>query len=121
MKLSEMTTDQLATCLCVMSEPAERIMQDENVVAAVKRAVLRDENGRVKDVSMLRLMTGLIPVLLGAHRADTFLILGAMNGKSAEEISLQNGRETIADIKACFDTELLGFFTSLGSMAQKKS
>lgn len=120
MKLSQMNTEQLADCLCAITEPAGRIMDDGAIAEIIKKNSVRDEGGRVVNINIMRAVMAMVPVLLGRHRIDTFMILGAMNGKTPEEISRQNGLETMADIRACFDADLIGFFSSFGNTAKKK-
>lgn len=119
MKLSEMTGEQLATCLCIITEPLEKIAEDDAVVDVVKGCMTnRDINGKsAKYLDIPRAVLRLIPVLLNNHRRDTFTILGAMNGKTADEIAQQNGLKMISDIKAAFDADLFRFFTQLVSAA----
>lgn len=117
MKLSEMNGDQLATCLCIITEPMERIAEDDAVVDAVKGCMeTRVMDGKtVRYMDIPRAALRMIPVLLSKHRRDTFTILGAMSGKTAEEIAQQNGLKMISDIKSAFDADLLRFFMSRGS------
>lgn len=119
MKLSEMNGDQLATCLCVIAPAAERIAEDEEIVEVVRGCMVeRDTEGeKVRYLDIPRAVLRVIPVLLTRHKRDTFAILGAMNGKTAEEIAAQNGLKMISDIKAVFDADLLDFFISSGSRA----
>lgn len=112
MKLSEMNGEQLATCLCAIAEPIERMADDEEITGALRGCVKRSEAGIFEKVDLPRAVLRMIPVLLGKHRRDTFLIIGAMNGKTVDEIAKQNGMKTILDIKACFDKDLFDFFKS---------
>lgn len=114
MKLSEMTGDQLATCLCVISPCAERIVEDDEIMDVIKGCMsMREVEGeKLKYLDIPLAVIRMIPVLLTKHKRDTFTLLGAMNGKTAEEIAQQNGLKMLSDIKAAFDADLLGFFTS---------
>ncbi len=114
MKLSEMTGDQLTTCLCIISPPVERIAEDDDIVEAIKgcMAVREVEGEKLPYLDIPRAVLRMIPVLLTKHKRDTFTILGAMSGKTADEIAQQNGLKMLSDIKAVFDADLLGFFTS---------
>lgn len=117
MRLSEMNGDQLATCLCIVTEPAEKIAEDDEVVGVIRGCMTtREVDGKaVNYMDIPRAVFRLIPILLRKFRRETFTILGAMNGKTADEIAEQNGLKTIADIKAVFDSDLLAFFTSFRS------
>lgn len=117
MKLSEMTGDQLATCLCVISPCAERIAEDDDIVDAIKgcMSVREVEGEKLRYFDIPRAVLRMIPVLLTKHKRDTFMILGAMSGKTADEIAQQNGLKMLADIKAVFDADLISFFISSGS------
>lgn len=116
MKLSEMNGDQLATCLCIMTEPAEKIAEDDEIVGVIRgcMATREVEGEKMNYLDIPRAALRLIPILLRKFRRETFTILGAMNGKTADEIAAQNGLKTIKDIKAVFDSDLLAFFTSFG-------
>ena len=114
MRLSEMNGDQLAVCLSIITEPAERIVEDDEVIEKIKGCMTVNEKGQ-KYLDIPRAVLRLIPVLLGKHKVDTFTILGAMNGRTAEDVSKQNGLKMVADIKAVFDRDLLDFFKSSGS------
>ena len=114
MKLSEMNGDQLAVCLSIITEPAERIIEDDEVIEKIKGCMAVNANGQ-KYVDIPRAVLRMIPPLLGKHRRDTFTILGAMYGRTADEVAKQNGLQMVADIKAVFDRDLLDFFKSSGS------
>lgn len=119
MKLSEMTGDQLATCLCIISPCAERIAEDDEIVDVIKgcMSVREVEGEKLRYLDIPRAVLRMIPVLLTKHKRDTFTILGAMNGKTADEIAQQNGLKMLAEIKAVFDADMLSFFISSGSGA----
>lgn len=111
MKLSEMNGEQLATCLCIIAEPLERMADDNEIADVLRGCMKRSEDGKTVGVDIPRAVLRMMPVLLGKYRRDTFKILGAMNGKNADEIAKQNGLSVIRDIKACFDKDLFDFFS----------
>ena len=120
MKLSEMTTDQLADALIDLSEPVGRICQDDQVIGFLKKYAAPVQ----RNAPALKLIgdaaAGLCPVLLKDHRYDLYQVLSVLTGKTAQEIASQRGAQTIADVRACWDRELTDFFSSSAAMAQEK-
>ena len=111
MKLSEMNTAQLADALVKIAAPCERIGKDAelNKKLAEHAAKLHTE-GMTKLQQNAALIGTVIPALLERHRADTFAILSALTGKSAEVLAAQNGMQTLKEAKACLDDDLMSFF-----------
>lgn len=108
MKLSEMSTEQLAACLCRLAEPIGVLTADEEIAETVKRI------GEDKEKPVYTVLGGaaskLIPLMLKKHEAETYGILAALTGKSEAELKTQRGLKTIKDAKECFDKDLLDFF-----------
>lgn len=111
MKLSEMTTVQLADCLCDLAEPVANIMNDKAVVEALKTASLaaRDANSAPLDIYK-PIVARLLPGLLKSRRKDTFAVIAALTGKTIKEIETQNGFLTIKEARESWDEELRDFF-----------
>lgn len=108
MKLSEMNTMQLADAICKITPAVARIMEDPKTLDALKQ--YPEEGSAPKGVLIMKAGALLAPVLLGDHLRDTATVLAALTGKTAEQILQQKGSETIKDITACLDTELIDFF-----------
>lgn len=120
MKLSEMTTDQLADALIDLSVPVGRICQDERVLEQLRKYA--DPQQRKEPV--LKMIGGavsaLCPALLKDHRNDLYRMLSVLTGKTDGEIASQRGAQTIADIRNCWDKELADFFSSSAATAQER-
>lgn len=114
MKLSEMNTEQLAACLCRIAAPVERIGKDAHISAFFK------ENAGKTDTTVIELVSAsigaLTPVLLGDHLADVMAILSALTDKTQAELRAQKGVQTVRDIRAVIDQDLMDFFKSSAGM-----
>lgn len=121
MKISEMNGEQLADALCRMAEPVARICEDEKILRQMQ------EIGRMAgDTTVLelagRISGALIPALLKDHRADTFEILAALEGRTAKQIAQEKAMEIMRTVReAIYDEELLLFFRSCGEAERKVS
>ncbi len=108
MKISQMTTDQAADVLIKIAEPCANIMHDKNTIDML------DGLAKGKDVSTIDYLANNIPtvitVLLKDHRQDVYSVVAALAGKTAQEVAEQKISVTIADVKACWDGELVDFF-----------
>ena len=111
MKLSEMNGEELSVCLCKIAEPLERIGFDKKTTA-VFQEIADMSKDNMNNIQKASVMIGkYVPLLLGAHREDTFAILAAINDKTVEEIRSQNGMQTIKELKnALADPDLMDFF-----------
>lgn len=119
MKLSEMNTMELASALCRMAEPMERIGQDEAINAYFAK-VAKEKKPKTQLATLAGMAGTLIPALLDTHRVDTLTILSAMTGKSVNELEMQSGMQTIRDARACFDGDFMDFFKSAAGTAADK-
>lgn len=111
MKFSEMNTDQMAKVLVTIAEPVASIAKDEKVLAVIKD-MTKSRKGQPPIVLYADMISGFIPVLLGAHRNDVYAIIAAMTDKSVNEVAAQPGLETVAQIRAFLDADFMSFFTS---------
>lgn len=108
MKISQMNTDQLADCMCIIAEPVERMMQDEKTLD-----IFRALNPGMPRLSIYGTLAGkLIPLLFKEHRNDLYIIVAALTGKKIEAVAKQNGLATLKDCKEVFDKDLIDFFKS---------
>lgn len=121
MKLSDLTTDETLDVLCEITPCMERIIKDENIIAAI--GVAADTEGMTKAgvlMAGIEKIGSLIPALLKDHRSDVYHILGAVNRIDPAEIAAQKLVVTLAQIdEAIHDEELLVFFKSFGRQGQK--
>lgn len=102
-KIETMTANELSVCICKMVGPAERLLSD----GAVREALddMRDAIGKEASVekAFSAFSTILYPVLGGeAHKDDTFEVLAALDGVSADEIANRNGLEVMRDVFIAF-------------------
>ena len=109
MKLSEMTTEQLADALVALAGPMGRIARDEALNKALARLDKRRSGTALEQLAAV--IEPLIPALLTRHREDTYRVLAALLGKSPEAIAAQSAALTIREARACFDGELRDFFS----------
>lgn len=100
--MKNMTTRELCSAMSTISAPLGRILSDEEFETACKNVnAAKNEN-----VPFVRLLAELAPravsFLLEKHEEDTFTILGAFTGKTAEEILSQPATVTISELKTLF-------------------
>lgn len=119
MKLSEMNTQQLAEALCRITPAVSRIVEDPATLEALRS--FPEKGSMPQGVANIKAVSLIAPVLLGAHLHDTAEVLAALTGKSAAQILQQKGHETIKDITACLDKDLIDFFLPPADMAPTES
>lgn len=119
MKFSEMNTDQMAKALVMIAEPVSAIAKDENVLAVLKD-LGKPKKGQPPIMLYADMISGFIPVLLGAHKNDVYTIIAAMTGKTVEEVSEQPGLETVKQIREFLDADFVSFFTSAAPSKPEK-
>ena len=115
MRLSELSTENTADVLCEIAPHFENIITDDELMEILKSKVDLPENSTIieKITLFTSKATKILPIILKKRKNDVFGILGALNGKTIEEIANQNILKTmsqIRDIKK--DKELLDFFKS---------
>lgn len=112
MKLTEMNTNQLAKAICGIADPLSRIAQDK----ALNEALTAYKDNYSENQTVLQKASGLmekvVPALLSTHYDDMVKVISIMTGKSCEEIGMQNGIQTITDVKSFFDKDFALFFAS---------
>jgi len=118
MRLSEMTTDQMADTLILLAEPIANIATDASVSAALASYTKASKAGQTVAETFGNMIGKLAPALLKSHRADLYAVVAALTGKTVEAIGAQKGLQTIADIRESFDGELADFFKSAADTAQ---
>lgn len=119
MKLSEMSTKQLAAALCQLTAPMSRIAKSEainGVFAEVERKI--KENQHMTVFEKIGMLMETVPALLENHYDDTIRIAAIMTGRTTEEVEALNGYALIEEMRDCIDKQFLGFFRSSAAMAQ---
>lgn len=116
MKISEMSTEQLAPVLADLAEPLSDIANDESTMEALKR--IAAEKTSLTQVAAF--VKEIFPLLLKTHFESTCKIVAILTGKTLEQIKTQKGLQTIADAVAVFDDDLMDFFKSFVHTEQTK-
>lgn len=94
MKISEMTTANFADFVNAAGDSICNIMQNESV-----SALFASDGKR----SPIRWMADAAKVLFGPCREDVFAVIGAMHGKSADEIGKQNILVTLGQLRSVYE------------------
>lgn len=108
MKLSEMTTLEMADALTALAEPLSRIGRDPALNAALSD-LGRFEGGTALE-KLSALFVPLATALMKTHRAETLAVLSVLTGKPVDVLAAQPGLTTLREARDCFDRELLDFF-----------
>lgn len=115
MKISELSTERTLDVLCEISPYAVNILSDEELLAELRETADIDKAETLAQTIVFTAskVSKLIPILLKKRKEDLFGIIGAINGKTYEEIAKQNSLKTMAQIRDVVkDKELLDFFKS---------
>jgi hypothetical protein len=113
-----MSTDRLADVMVRIAEPVERIGSDEMLIDKLRALA---QTGRKTAIENAAAMVGtLVPVLLERRREDTYTILAALTGKTAEEIAAQPAMVTLKEARESIDADFLRFFGWSVSTADAK-
>lgn len=94
MKISEMSTANFADFVNAAGDSICNIMQNESV-----SALFASDGKR----SPIRWMADAAKVLFGPCREDVFAVIGAMHGKSADEIGKQNILVTLGQLRSVYE------------------
>lgn len=121
MKLSQLTTDQLADVLLRLTPPLCRILRDEQTLAALDELSFTGLDAQPPMLAAARLWEKLVPLLLEKHAADFYEALSVLTGKAAAEMRQQPGLTTLTDLMSVWDSQLASFFSCAGSAEQAKS
>ena len=92
MKISEMTTANFADVVTVAGDSLGNIMQNEDFVEMFSQ----------EQESPIRWGFRMAKILCSSCRNDIFVVLGALCGKSAEEVAKQNILTTIGLLRDIF-------------------
>lgn len=121
MKLSQLTTEELAQVLCKLTPPLCRMARDPQLLAAFNRLAPSTLDSQPALASAARIWEEVLPLLLTSHLDDCCAVLATLTGKSADALRSQNGLTTLIDLRSVWDSDLRSFFISAGSAAQAKS
>lgn len=115
MKFSELTTDNALDVFCEVIPYIERIMNDEELVAELKKELDIDENTTnvEKTAIVLSKVKVIAPIILKKRRDDVLGIVAVINGMSVEDIKKQNVVKTLIQVREVLnDKEFMDFFKS---------
>lgn len=115
MKISELTTDQALDVLCVITPAVEDIISDEELLAEVRKKIVRTEETTKAEILRFALekITKIIPILLKKKRESVYTIVAALNVSDVETVKQQNAIKTMAQIREAFnDKDLVDFVRS---------
>lgn len=110
MKISEMTNDQAAKALIRLSVPLSRICDDEELATMFKDISNMRDLGLVRAIG--KMIPGFVAYALEKHRADFYDVIGALDGKSIEQVAKMNFLSTVKLFKESYDEVLKDFFSS---------
>lgn len=122
MRISELTTNEGLDVLCEITPYLGAIVTDESLVAELKRKADVGEESTQAQVwaAALDKLTKLMPIILKAHRSDVYGIVGAVNGKTEDEIARQSFIKTAIELRDIInDKEFKDFFKSLWNTEQR--
>lgn len=120
MKLSEMSTQQMAAALCKIAAPLSRIGQDEKINAFLSDKAAEDRKGRTQMHLFAEIVGSLVPVVLGEHFDDAVTVIAVMTGKEEQAVREQKAMQTVADVRAFFDEDFVSFFKSSAASTPTK-
>lgn len=121
MKLSQLTTDQLAHVLLRLTPPLCRILRDERTLAVLDELTFTGLDAQPPLFSASRLWEKLLPLLLDTHAEDFYQALSVLTEKTPEVLRRQSGLTTIQDLISIWDGQLASFFSFAGSAEQARS
>ena len=121
MKLSQLTTRQLADVLVQITPPLCRIARDERTLAILDDLSFSGPEAQPPLRAASQLWEKLLPLLLTDLADDLFTALSVLVEKPVDVLRAQPGLTTITDLMSIWDSQLTTFFTSAGSAAQEKS
>ena len=110
MKLAEMNTDQLADLYVNIAPAIERITS-----GAHWDEIAASASG---ELTVKKMMTVVLPLLLKHNRQDVFAIIGAVNGIDAGDVARQPFAKTLAQARELLTMDIGDFFSPSVSEAQ---
>lgn len=113
MKLSEIKGERALEVIADLIEPITNIASDKNCKGAF---VTHPEEGETNEEAVARNIKEKIPTLLKSHKKDLVNIVGTLEGKNAEELSLIEITHSVLEMLN--DKALLQLFFSAGQTAE---
>lgn len=116
MRISELSTEELAPVLTDLAVPLSDIAMDETTIKT-----LRDIGGKKTEIEQIgAFVRQILPLLLKTHFESVCSIVAILTGKTLEQVKKQKGLQTIADAVNVVDHELIDFFKQSVHMGQTK-
>jgi hypothetical protein len=122
MRISELDTNEGLDVLCEITPYIGAIATDKDLRTELVNKANVSENATEAEIwtAALGKLSKLMPIILKTHRADVYAIIGALNGKTPQEIEKQLFIKTAVEIRDIVnDKEFLDFFKSLWNTEQK--
>lgn len=116
MKISELSTEELAPVLIELAIPVSDIAMDASTVET-----LRSIAGQKTEIEQIgAFIREIVPLVMKTHFESVCKIVAIMTGKTLEQVKKQNGLQTIADVVNIVDDDLITFFKQSVHLDQKK-
>lgn len=116
MRISELSTEELAPILTELAVPVSDIAMDESTVATLRS--IAEKKTEIEQIGAF--VREIFPLLLKTHLDSTCSIVAILTGKTLDEVKKQKGLQTIADAVGVVDADLMDFFKSFVHTEQKK-
>ena len=116
MRISDMSTEQLAPVLVELAVPVSKIATDQSTIDSLK-SIAAGKN----EISQLgAFVREVFPLLLKTHFDSTCSIVAILTGKTVDQVKKQKGLQTISDAVSVFDADFIDFFKSFVHTESKK-
>ena len=116
MRISELSTEELAPILTELAIPVSNIAIDDDTVKKLRS--VGEQKTQLEQLGAF--VREIFPLLLKTHFEDTCSIVAILTGKTLDEVKKQKGLQTIADAIAVADSDLMDFFKSFVHTEPKK-
>lgn len=116
MKISELSTEQLAPILTELSVPLSDIAMDQSTVQTMR--TIAQQKTEVEQIGAF--VREIFPLLLKTHFESVCSIVAILTGKTVEQVKKQKGLQTIADAVGIVDGDLIDFFKQFVHTGPKK-
>lgn len=116
MKISEMSTEQLAPVMIELSVPLSDIAMDQDTIKTMRE--IAKQKTEIEQIGAF--VREIIPLLFKTHFESVCKIVAVLTGKTLDQVKKQKGLQTIADAVNVVDTELVDFFKQFVHTDAKK-
>ena len=116
MRISELSTEELAPILTELAVPVSDIAMDEATVQTLR--TIAEKKTEIEQLGAF--VREIFPLLLKTHFDSTCSIIAILTGKTVEQVKKQKGLQTIADAVNIVDADLMDFFKQFVHTEQRK-